>query len=329
MITISAALRAAVAQLDQARVDAPTTTARLLLGAVLSKSKEWLVAHGDETLDDQTQQHFNLKLKRVIAHEPLFYVLGHREFYGLDLFVDKRVLIPRPETEMLVELALKELKGERANLKSGNDDPYVSLFNAVPSLRSGDIPQFSILDIGTGSGAVPIAIAMAVNADVAVVVAKHALHVKIIATDISPDALNVAGLNAQRHGVADHITFMQADLLDGIGVLPTVITANLPYVTREEIDGLPPEIQDHEPRVALDGGEDGLDLVRRLLKQIAQLTLEGNPNGSPLRAAFLEFGASQGGAILAAAREILPNSRSAVLKDLAGLDRVLALQFAQ
>jgi release factor glutamine methyltransferase len=308
MPTIRDTLRAAMAQLDAARVDAPATTARLLLSQVLGQSKEWLVAHGDASLDADKQQQFQSLLARVIAHEPLFYVLGHREFFGLDLLVDKRVLIPRPETEMLVELALNEWR-------MWNEEWGISR-------RHFSFPIF--MDVGTGSGAVPIAIA------------KHEPNAKLIATDISKDALHVARMNAERHGVAERITFVQADLLAGIHAMPLVITANLPYVTREEIDGLPPEIQDHEPRVALDGGEDGLDLVRRLLQQIAALIRRGSPEwlpntgnhiGSPLRAAFLEFGASQGDAVLEAARSILPHAHSEIKKDLAQLDRVLAIQF--
>jgi release factor glutamine methyltransferase len=290
--TIQDALRAAIAQLDAARVDAPSTTARLLLSEVLGKSKEWLVAHGDDTLDTAKQRHFQTLLDRVIAHEPLAYVLGHREFYGLDLLVDRRVLIPRPETEMLVELALDSLsQREKAGVRAVVD----------------------LVDVGTGNGAVPIAVAL------------HAPDAKIMATDISADALAVARMNAQRHGMADRITFMHADLLDGINTMPSVITANLPYVTREEIDGLPPEIQDHEPRVALDGGEDGLVLVRRLLRQIASCV--ETRRGASLCAAYLEFGASQGAAALAAAQETLPTAHSTVLKDLAKLDRVLAIRF--
>lgn len=292
LMRIQLALRAAMTQLDAARVDAPATTARLLLSQVLGQSKEWLVAHGDALLDANQQQQFQSLLSRVITHEPLFYVLGHREFFGLDLRIDKRVLIPRPETEMLVELALDTLsQRERAGVKA----------------------DCHVIDVGTGSGAVPIA------------VAKHAPAARLIATDISKDALDVARMNAERHGVADRIAFVQADLLAGVHALPLVITANLPYVTREEIDGLPPEIQDHEPRVALDGGEDGLDLVRRLLRQIAMLVRA--TDRSPLRAAFLEFGASQGDAVLAAARAILPHAHSEIMKDLAQLDRVLAIRF--
>lgn len=285
---VRGALRAAIARLDAARVDAPTTTARLLLSRTLDKPKEWLIAHGDAPLTPEARRRFESLLERVIAREPLAYVLGHREFYGLDLIVDRRVLIPRPETEMLVELALDELRRSTP---------------AHPQAR------FAILDVGTGSGAVAVAIA------------KHAPDALILATDISPDALAVARRNAERHGVADRIAFLQADLLDGIGVLPPVITSNLPYVTREEIAGLPPEIQDHEPRVALDGGEDGLALVRRLLAQIASRVEERDP----LRAVFLEIGASQGPAALSAARRFLPCARSEIRKDLAGLDRVLAI----
>jgi release factor glutamine methyltransferase len=298
-------LRAAMAQLDAARVDAPVTTARLLLSQVTQQSKEWLVAHGDESLSTAQQQQFHALLIRVIAHEPLFYVLGHREFFGLDLRIDKRVLIPRPETEMLVELALNELKVENEELRN-RDFTICNL-------------PFSILDVGTGSGAVPIAIA------------KHVPDVALIATDISKDALLVARMNAERHGVADRITFVQADLLTGVHAMPLIITANLPYVTREEIDGLPAEIQDHEPRVALDGGEDGLDLVRRLLTQIAAMTDANTPTpalkGRGVRVAFLEFGASQGPAVLEAARAILPHAQSEIKKDLAQLDRVLSIRF--
>lgn len=316
MLTIQATLRAAMAQLDAARVDAPATTARLLLSQVMQQSKEWLVAHGDETLSADQQQQFQSLLARVIAHEPLFYVLGHREFFGLDLLIDKRVLIPRPETEMLVELTLQVLQ---------LDDRRQTVNDIVH--RPWSIVD--VIDVGTGSGAVPIAIA------------KHAPAARLIATDISKDALDVARMNAERHDVADRITFVQADLLAGIYAAPLVITANLPYVTREEIDGLPPEIQDHEPRVALDGGEDGLDLVRRLLWQIAAMTdmrvfnptptlpqgRSASPLGRGVRAAFLEFGASQGPAVLQIARAILPQAHSEIKKDLAQLDRVLSIRF--
>ncbi|NJM41417.1 MAG: peptide chain release factor N(5)-glutamine methyltransferase [Anaerolineae bacterium] len=288
--TLRATLHLAIAQLDAARTDAPKTAARVLLAHVLGKPKAWLIANDDQPINPSTLADFHALLARVIAHEPLAYILGHREFYGLDFFVDRRVLIPRPETELLVELALDVLN---------NQQPITN-------------NQSDLLDIGTGSGAVPVALA-------------HTLpHARILASDVSTDALAVAKINAERNGVAGQITFVQSDLLAGIAQLPRVLTANLPYVTTEEIDGLQPEIQDHEPRVALDGGADGLDLVRKLLMQISGRT---NALSHPLQAAFLEFGASQGAAALHLAQTILPFAQANIKQDLAKLDRVLCLYF--
>lgn len=292
---VRTALAKAIARLHLARTDAPRTTAQLLLASLLNQPKEWLIAHDDEALTIDVLTRYERQLARVAAHEPLAYILGHREFYGLDFMVDKRVLIPRPETEMLVDLTLAALK---------------------PLIPSPTHPR-SVIDIGTGSGAIPVALA------------KTQPDLYLIATDVSPDALAVAQLNAQKHGVAERIVFQQSNLLDKTdpGQLTEirVLTANLPYVTRKEIDDLQPEIQDHEPRVALDGGDDGLDLIRRLLTQIRDLRARGMlPR---LSAAFLEFGASQGPTVLAAAQQILPNTECAILSDLAKLDRVLRVSF--
>ena len=294
-LTVRTALAKAIARLHLARTDAPRTTAQLLLASLLNQPKEWLIAHDDETLTIDVLTRYERQLARVAAHEPLAYILGHREFYGLDFMVDKRVLIPRPETEMLVDLTLAALK---------------------PLIPSPTHPR-RVIDIGTGSGAIPVALA------------KTQPDLYLIATDVSPDALAVAQLNAQKHGVAERIVFQQSNLLDKTdpGQLTEirVLTANLPYVTRKEIDDLQPEIQDHEPRVALDGGDDGLDLIRRLLTQIRDLRARGMlPR---LSAAFLEFGASQGPTVLATAQQILPNTECAILSDLAKLDRVLRVSF--
>lgn len=293
MMAIRQVLAQAIRQLDTAGVDAPRVTAQLLLGKVLQQPREWLLAHDDAPLTREQSAIYESLLTRVKSHEPLAYILGQREFYGLSFDVDKRVLIPRPETEMLVELALDMLKN-------------------VPTMVE---PQ--AIDIGTGSGAVPVALAHT----------RRGLH--LIATDVSSDALAVAGHNAIKHNVVDQITFLQSDLLHNVAPNQLdairVLTANLPYVTREEIDGLQPEIQDHEPRVALDGGDDGLDLIRALLTQIHDLRAQGHLPA--LQAAYLEFGASQGQAVVHAAHAILPNHDCVVLKDLAKLDRVLSIRF--
>lgn len=333
-------LRDTVTRLNQAHIDSPATTARAVLSLVLGRPREWLVAHDDTLLDDLTLAKAEGLLGRVLAHEPLAYILGHREFYDLDLKVDPRVLIPRPETEILVELALNALTPSptlpRSNRggsrtpspveeRGGIDDGLTSSpVEERGGTASGLTPSparnergrvgegagwitIDLIDVGTGSGAVAIA------------VSAHAPEARVIATDISPDALEVARENARAHGVSEHIRFIQSDLLAGLDVRARVITANLPYVTVEEIEALPPEIQSHEPRVALDGGADGLALVRRLLTQLdAHLT----PGGS----AFFEIGSSQGRAALDAARATLPGWRVELGKDLAKLDRVLQVQ---
>ena len=315
MMDIRSLLQAAFVRLDTAGVDAPKTTARVLLAQALGKPKEWLVAHDDFVPDETAVAAFQALLSRVAAREPMAYVLGHREFYGLDFAVDKRVLIPRPETEMLVERALEEVRSEKSEVRSGDDGGRKTEDGASTVFR---LPSsVSAIDIGTGSGAVPVALA------------KHAPEIRLMATDVSADALAVARGNAARHGVAERITFLQSDLLADVPVEwlrdVRVLTANLPYVTTEEIEGLQPEIQAHEPRVALDGGMDGLDLVRHLLTQVRDLV--AMQQAPCLRAAFFEFGATQGAAVLAAAQAILPFARCEILKDLAKLDRVLSVRF--
>jgi hypothetical protein len=173
------------------------------------------------------------------------------------------------------------------------------------SQRSADVVD--VIDVGTGSGAVVIAIG------------QHAPQSRLIATDISPDALEVAAANARRNDVDARISFMVSDLLETVVGHARVITANLPYVTTKEIEALPPEIQAHEPRLALDGGQDGLRLVRRLLGQLDAHLLPGG-------IAVFEFGSDQGALAVAAAREALPGWSVELLKDLAGLDRVLLVR---
>lgn len=279
---VDATLRAAIARLDAARVDAPAATARRLLSVAAGQPREWLVAHGEHVLDAATLVAFDGLLARAIAHEPLAYILGERAFRNFTLKIDPRALIPRPETELLVDLALAALA----------DEPTGA----------------SVIDVGTGSGAAAIALAL------------EAPRANVIACDISREALALAAENAARLNAP--IRFVHSDLLSSVDDLAPVIVANLPYVTREEIEGLPLEIQAHEPRVALDGGLDGLDLVRRLLDQ-----LRAPARRAALRALFLEVGASQGPATQALAARAFPEATATIHKDLAGLDRVIGVRF--
>lgn len=169
-------------------------------------------------------------MKRIKPHTPVQYVMGHTEFCGLDFLVDERALIPRPETEILVDVA--------ADICNG--------------LRTAAGKELNILDLGTGSG------------NIAIALTKKVADCKIIASDISDDALEVAKLNAERHGVSDRIKFIKSDLFKDIKGEFDVIVSNPPYISKPEFETLQKEVL-MEPHVALDGGNDGLDFYRKII----------------------------------------------------------------
>ncbi len=214
---------------------------------------------------------------------PLPYVLGEWEFFGLSFKVNPHVLIPRPETELLVEEAIKKSQLPKSQLP---------------------ITNYSIADVGTGSGII------------AITLAKKLSGAEIFATDVSEEALKVAKENAQRHNVSDRITFVHGDLLEGIGKV-NMICANLPYIPTQELETL--EVIKHEPRLALDGGEDGLRIVERLLDTARDHLL---PRGILLA----EIAANEGGAALGLARKVFSSATLEVKKDLAQLDRLLVIE---
>jgi release factor glutamine methyltransferase len=201
---------------------------QLLLAHVLNRPRTWILAHPEAELNLEQLTAFESALGRLQAGEPLPYILGHWEFYGLDFLVTPDVLIPRPETEHLVETALQS------------------------AIRN---PQSAILDVATGSGCIAIALAI------------HLPGAHITATDISSAALTVAQANALRHCISDRIEFVQADLLETFKRSHVhtfdLLTANLPYIPTSTLHGL--EVYGKEPTLALDGGPDGLDLIHRLL----------------------------------------------------------------
>ncbi|UCH33985.1 MAG: peptide chain release factor N(5)-glutamine methyltransferase, partial [Armatimonadota bacterium] len=205
----------------------------------------------------------------------LAYDTGRAAFYRLEFAVDPRVIVPRPETEHVVEHALAAARGF--------DEPLIA-------------------DVGTGSGC--IAVALACNLERAIV----------YAMDLSRDALEVAETNARRHNVQDRVRLLHGDLLDPLSDPVHVIAANPPYVATGEFPGLMPEVRDYEPRHALDGGEDGLAVIRRLIRHAPPHLLPGG-------AVVMEIGASQAPAVLALAEDSFSDAR--VERDLAGLDRVL------
>jgi len=220
-------------------------------------------------------------VRRRINREPSAYITGHTEFAGLDLVITPAALIPRPETELLVESAVE----------------LISRMEARPPL---------IADIGTGCGAIAIALALRLPA------------ATIYATDVSGPALKLAALNCQRHSVADAITLLQGNLTEPLPGPVHLIVANLPYVRDSDVDALEPEISTFEPRLALNGGPDGLRLIEELLGQARQRPM---PTGGIL----LEIGYDQAQAVCDLARDCFPHARARVTRDLAGLDRLVAI----
>ncbi|MBE3602222.1 peptide chain release factor N(5)-glutamine methyltransferase [bacterium] len=270
----------AAAILAAAGIDTPRFDAELLLAAAAGADRASLYSGGVK-LDDAARERLAEMIELRARRMPLAYIVGRREFFSLDIDVAPGVLIPRPETETLVAAALSLMR---------------------------DRPGPRVLDLGCGSGA--IVIALAVNAPQA----------RYVASDLSEDALEIAAHNAARHGVAGRIEFRHADLfapLDGAGEFGRfdLIVSNPPYIADAELAGLAPEIRDFEPRVALAGGADGLDFYRRLARAL-------NAHLAPGGTAMVEVGAGQ-------ARQVAAMFSAAGLteietaRDLAGVERVV------
>lgn len=269
--------------------DTPLLDAEILLSFVIKKPKEFLYAHPEKKLTAAQILKFKNLIARRARHEPIAYITGYKFFYGLDFFVNKNVLIPRPETETLVETAI----------------------NKSPT---------TIVDVGTGSGAIAISLA------------KNLPNAKIFATEISPGAIKVARKNIRRHRV--NVTLLRGDLLKPFLNLKSktrlparqvsnlkslIIVANLPYLTTRQWQKTQPEIKKYEPRLALDGGTDGLKYYKQLFNQIKLLIT----NYSLLVASIFEIDPSQKKSIVNLIKHRFPAAKIEIKKDLAGRDRVV------
>jgi release factor glutamine methyltransferase len=269
----------------------PRLDTELLLAHALGWPRARLLAEGRTLLDDGVRATFDALVARRAALEPVAYIVGRREFFGLDFVVDQRVLVPRPETELLVELALAGAE----NQEPRTENP-VSQFSVLDS-------WFSIADIGTGSGCIAVALAV------------HLPRARVYAVDIAPDTLDVARVNVMRHGVGERVTLLEGDLFAPLPEPVEMIVSNPPYTVLGEIDE---GVRRHEPRRALDGGDDGLAVYRRLLAQSPGYLRPGG-------ALLLEIGATQGEAVTALARSAFRSADVTVHKDLAGHDRVVRI----
>ncbi len=281
--TILELLRWSAHYFQEKAVAEPRASAEVLLAHALNLSRLDLYLRHDQPLTPEELARFKALVVRRRGGEPVAYITGHKEFWSLTFRVTPGVLIPRPETEFLVDGALQ-------------------------AAREPDFPQEGAwgLEVGVGSGAVVIALA------------RELPRTAWVAVDISPQALAVAQENARRHGVAERIHFLRADLLAGLRPGPSfaLIVANLPYVTRAEWEVLPRDIREYEPKEALMGGEDGLDLLRPLARQAHDYLLPGGWLA-------LEVGPGQASTISEVLRGTGAYARVEFIKDYLGIERVV------
>jgi len=275
---------------DEAAIDV-----EILLSHCLGISREELLAHDERRVPAFALRRYRILIAHRRKHEPVAYLVGHREFFGLQFEVNKHTLIPRPETELLVEETLRLInhKSQQPNYKK---------------IQNSKIINFKpfIIDVGTGSGA--IAIAVAKNSDATV-----------IATDSSKQALKIAERNAIGNDVAERIDFRRADLLQGQspyrGTVPVIIVANLPYIPTADWGKCMPDVKNFEPRAALDGGPDGLRVYDRLFHQIIAFDIKP-------AAIICEIDPSQKKSFPKLVKKHFSSAKTEIKKDLAGLPRV-------
>jgi release factor glutamine methyltransferase len=293
---VRTALTEAMARLGAAHVPSHALAAELLLMHVLGRDRAWIYTHPEAPLDTAAMEIYFALVSRRAAGEPVQYLTGKQEFWGLEFEVTPAVLIPRPETEHVVEVALDRLS---AHSVSGQ--------------------PLRIADVGTGSGCIAVALA------------RELPHAEIVATDISPAALEVAHRNAARHGVSTRIHFVEADLLEAASLLPLatshsplpfdLIASNPPYIARDEAASLPREVREHEPEEALFGGAAGLEIYARLIEQAGSLLSSGG-----VLVVELGYGSDE------RVREMFHVKhcwhKVSILNDLAGIPRVLSAALA-
>ena len=265
--------------------------AEVMVMDVMRMPRQAIFAEQESQVSPQQEEQLAAIVERRLTREPLAYILNYREFYGVNLLVNPDVLIPRPETETMVEHAL---------------------FMALMGMESRELV---IADVGTGTGAIAVNLAI------------HLPAARIYASDAYDATLDVAAYNVRMHNVTDRVTLLKGDLLEPLPEAVDVIVANLPYLPTDRIPTLQPEIQ-WEPVAALDGGADGLDHIRRLLSQAA--TAHGGEGArlKPHGVILLEMDPEQFSEARSLASAAFPEAEITVEPDLAGRDRVLSISLA-
>ena len=281
-MTIAEALKYASVKLTAAGISNARLDAEVLLAYELGKDRAWIITHREDTLDSTRQPLFEDAIRRRSRREPLQYITGNQEFWGLDFKVTPAVLIPRPETELLVETAVEISKGK---------DPV------------------ALVDLCTGSGCIAVSLA------------KELADARIFATDMSGQALSVARENAQRHGVSDRIRFFEGNLFDPLDELDLrgrldTITANPPYIPSGDLPALQPEVRIYEPELALAAGPSGTEVQKSIILTAGEYLKSRG-------VLIMEMGLGQAGSLKTAAVDTGSYGSIGILKDLAGIDRVI------
>ena len=296
MATSEELLRFAVERLRLAGSESPRLDAELLLAHAIGTDRTVVIAHPEAIISDGAAARYEETLVRRSAGEPVAYIRGFKEFHGLAFATDSRALIPRPETERLVQLAESEV-----------------LHRLTATPRPRGTPPIRVADVGTGSGAIAVSLAVALRRRGAFG------EVEILGTDDSPDALDLARENAVGHAVADRVRFVEADVLAPVVATPfDLLLANLPYIPTATIPTLPVAAS-FEPPVALDGGPDGLAVIGRLIGRLPDALADGG-------VALVEIGSDQAEAIEDLIRRELPGWSSTIEHDLAGQPRVVRIE---
>jgi release factor glutamine methyltransferase len=269
--------------LTESNIEGPESSSLLLLSFILGKSKEFIIANPDFQVKKEDSAKYREFIKRRANHEPVWYITGKIDFYGQEFEVNENVLIPRPETELLIEKIIEKVRG-------------------------GFLPK-NIVDIGTGSGAIILTLADNL---------KNISGITYSASDISEKALLVAKSNAKKLGFDDVIEFRQGNLFEPWqGQKFDLIVANLPYVP--DGDELAPDLTNFEPQLALFGGEDGLDIIRELIRELSKYLADGGK-------VFLEIGYDQGEKVRQTVEKFLPDAKVEVIGDYANIDRIVIIE---
>ena len=276
-MTRQQALERARELLTRHNIEDAALESEVLLSHVLKINRAQLLSEPEVELPKRHEETFKTFIKRRIKGEPHAYITAHREFYGLDFEVDKRVLIPRPETELLVEQAIEKAK---------------------------NYPNPVIVDIGTGSGVIAVSLA------------KNLPHAQIYAVDISKAALKVTERNCRKHQVEERVTLVRGDLLESSPEQVDIIVANLPYVLTGEVPKV--NTDGFEPDLALDGGADGLDAIRRLCRQAKNILQSGG-------CLMLEIGQGQDQVVCDLLYTVYPSAQVKCFPDFSGIMRIVSL----